>query len=64
VEIRLGRDGAIILVAQITEDDDTKSIAVVELQLVAKDEIYVVKTAMPRAKFNQNETLLYNKIKK
>jgi len=59
-EIREGKNGALLLVAYI-EENSKKNIAIVELQLVAKLSMYVVKTAMPRIKFAENEVVLWAK---
>jgi heterodisulfide reductase subunit A-like polyferredoxin len=59
-EIREGRNGSLILVAHI-EDSDVKSIAVIELQLIAKDSMYIVKTAMPRLRFTKSEIVIWKK---
>jgi len=59
-EIREGRDGALLLVAHL-DVDNKDNIVVIELQLIASQSIYIVKTAMPRAKFTKSEVLLWEK---
>jgi len=60
-EIRSEKDDALILVANI-EENDKNNIAIIELQLIAKHSIYTVKTAMMREKgMRAKELLLWSK---
>ena len=58
-EIRLGKNNALLLVAFI-DANNYKNAAVIELKLISKYSMYVVKTAMPREKgMRANEVLLW-----
>ncbi len=60
-EIRAGKNGALLLVA-ILNINNHKNIAVIELQLVSKISMYVVKTAMWREKgMRASEPILWQK---
>ena len=59
-EIRKGIGEALLLVATI-EENNKKNVAIIELQLVAKSSMYIVKTAMPRKKFKESEIILWEK---
>ena len=59
-EIRQGKENRLLLVAYLPESD-IKNIAVVELQIIEKKSIYLVKTAMPRRKFTKKEIILWQK---
>ena len=62
-EIRAGKNESLLLVAYM-EENDYKNIAVIELNLVLKDNIYLVKTAMPRRReMADSETILWQKQK-
>ena len=60
LEIRKGIGEALLLVATI-EENNKKNVAIIELQLVAKSSMYIVKTAMPRKKFKESEIILWEK---
>jgi hypothetical protein len=63
-EIRKGKNGALLLVAAI-EENNHKNIAVIELQLLQKYSFYMVKTAMARRRgMVENEIILWQKNKK
>ena len=57
-EIRKGRENRLLLIAYL-EENNKKNIAVIELQLIVKYSMYVVKTAMPRIKFAKNEIKIW-----
>jgi hypothetical protein len=59
-EIRKGRADALILVAHM-KANNKENIAIIELQLISKKSMYLVKTAMPRKKFAESETILWQK---
>jgi hypothetical protein len=60
-EIREGKDGSLLLVAYI-EENDYKNVAVIELNFIANFSMYLVKTAMPREKgMRAHEVLLWQK---
>jgi hypothetical protein len=59
-EIRKGKNDALLLVAYI-DDISNENIAVIELQLIASESMYIVKTAMPRVKFTKGEVALWQK---
>jgi hypothetical protein len=59
-EIRKGKTGTLLLVAHLAENNK-KNIAVIELQLIVKYSMYIVKTAMPRIKFAKDEIKIWEK---
>ena len=60
-EIWRGKSGELLIVAYIQENE-YKNIAAIELQLIIKKGIYVVKTAMPRERgMGTKEVLLWKK---
>ena len=57
MEIRKGKGNALLLVAYIKENNYV-NVAVIELSLVLKSSIYLVKTAMPRRRGMANEEVV------
>jgi hypothetical protein len=63
-EIRIGKGNALLLVMKMnnqSEEKDKREIVVMELQLIETKNVYIVKTAMPRIKFANDETVLFSK---
>ena len=63
-EIRIGKNNALLLVMKMnnqSEEKDKREIVVLELQLIETKNVYIVKTAMPRIKFANVETVLFSK---
>ena len=60
-EIRTGKNESLLLIAHI-EENDFKNVAVKELNLISTDNIYLVKTAMPRRReMADSEIILWQK---
>ncbi len=62
-EIRAGKNSTLLLVATIHENN-YPNVAVIELQLIVKKSIYMIKTAMPRRTgrgMTKDEILLWRK---
>ena len=60
-EIRTGKNESLLLIAHI-EENDFKNVAVIELNLISTDNIYLVKTAMPRRReMADSEIILWQK---